>query len=287
MARILNLLGCPGRRTTMTNAKRGRSTDTPTTPTAVRVATQKVVIINGSPEVLELLETVLDAGHYDIIFVESSEHAYSQIKRVKPDLVILCVSMNTGDGLQVLSMLKLDEETRSLPIVTYTTERAAESEEAQVAETSDTEIFAPKPAAWMNGRGRISGCTKSPTRGKGCYSPRRVSSEKRDRERIPILGELHGEVMVFEPMAIKEISHGGVQVETGVPLQLDSLHDFRLTLGDRSVIVKGRVVHCSISDVDQDVVVYRSGVEFVEPSERIEQVIDDFMQAIRDGRRSA
>ena len=113
-----------------------------------------------------------------------------------------------------------------------------------------------------------------------------MSREKRDRERIQILGELHGEVMVFEPMAIKEISHGGVQIETGVPWQLDSLHDFRLTLGDRSVIVKGRVVHCSISDVDQDVVVYRSGVEFVEPSERIEEVIDDFIQAIRDGRRS-
>jgi len=95
----------------MTNANRGRRTDTPTTPTTVRVATQKVVIINGSPEILELLETVLDAGHYDIIFVESSEHAYSQIKRVKPDLVILCVSMSDGDGLQVLSMLKLDDKT--------------------------------------------------------------------------------------------------------------------------------------------------------------------------------
>ena len=58
--------------------------------------------------------------------------------------------------------------------------------------------------------------------------------------------------MVFQPMAIKEISRGGAQVETGFPLQLDSLHDFRLTLGDRSVVVKGRVVHCSISDVDQE-----------------------------------
>lgn len=134
----------------MTNVNRGRSTDTPTTPTAVRVATQKVVIINGSPEILELLETVLDAGHYDIIFVESSEHAYSQIKRVKPDLVILCVSMSDGDGLQVLSMLKLDEETRSLPIVTYTTERTAEAEDPQVAEPSETEMFVPKPAVWMN-----------------------------------------------------------------------------------------------------------------------------------------
>ena len=92
---------------------------------------------------------------------------------------------------------------------------------------------------------------------------------KRDTERIEILGELHGEVMVFQPMAIKEISRGGAQVETAFPLQLDSLHEFRLTLGDRSVVVKGRVAHCSISDVDQELVIYRSGIEFVEPSDRV------------------
>jgi len=110
--------------------------------------------------------------------------------------------------------------------------------------------------------------------------------EKRDAERIQILGELHGEVMVFQPMAIKEVGRGGVQVETGFPLQLNSLHDFRLTLGDRSVVVKGRVAHCSISDVDQELVVYRSGIEFVEPSERVASVINDFIEAIKDGRRA-
>src|SRR3977135_2276056 len=96
-----------------------------------------------------------------------------------------------------------------------------------------------------------------------------AESDKRDTGRIQILGELHGEVMVFQPMVIKEISRGGVQVETGFPLQLDSLHEFRLTLSDRSVIVKGRIAHCSISEVDQELVLYRSGIEFVEPSERV------------------
>ena len=110
--------------------------------------------------------------------------------------------------------------------------------------------------------------------------------EKRDTERIQILGELHGEVMVFQPVAIKQISRGGAQVETAFPLQLDSLHDFRLTLGDRSVVVKGRVAHCSISDVDQELVVYRSGVEFIEASERINKVVLEFIDAIRDGRRA-
>ena len=110
--------------------------------------------------------------------------------------------------------------------------------------------------------------------------------DKRDKERIQILGELHGEVMVFQPMAIKEISRGGCQVETDFPLQVDSLHEIRLTLGDKSVVLKGRVAHCSITDVDQEIVTYRSGVEFIEPSERVYSVISGFIDTIKDSRRA-
>jgi hypothetical protein len=112
------------------------------------------------------------------------------------------------------------------------------------------------------------------------------SGYSRDKERIQILGELHGEVMVFQPMAIKEISRGGCQIETAFPLQLDSLHEFRLTLGETSVVLKGRVAHCSISDVDQELVTYRAGVEFIEPSEPVYSVISGFIDAIKDGRRA-
>jgi hypothetical protein len=111
------------------------------------------------------------------------------------------------------------------------------------------------------------------------------SKEKRDRERVEILGELHGEVMVFQPLSIKEISHGGCLVETAFPLHLNSLHDIRLTLGGQSVVLKGRVAHCRISDVDQEIVHYRSGVEFIEPSDRIVEAIAEFIEAIKAGRK--
>jgi hypothetical protein len=113
-----------------------------------------------------------------------------------------------------------------------------------------------------------------------------VPEDKRDTERIEILGELRGEVMIYQPMAIKEISRGGAQVETGFPLTLDSLHDFRLTLGDRSVVVKGRVVHCSITEVEQELVIYLTGLEFIEPSDRVAAAISDFIDAITTGRRA-
>src|SRR5437660_5869839 len=108
---------------------------------------QKVVIVNGSPEILELLETVLDAGRYDVVFVESSQHAYSQIKRVQPDLVILCVRMEDGEGLQVLSMLKLDAATCAIPVLTYASEIEEQSEE-DVTEPSEVDtLFAATKTA--------------------------------------------------------------------------------------------------------------------------------------------
>lgn len=119
-------------------------------PVGTDLSAQKVVIVNGSPEILELLETVLDAGHYDIVFVESTDRAYSQIKKVRPNLVILCMHLAEPEGFQVLSMLKLDEETRGIPVLTYATEARAEEEETELAEAADDEMLRPKPALRMN-----------------------------------------------------------------------------------------------------------------------------------------
>lgn len=111
--------------------------------------TQKVAIVNGSPEILTLLETVLEGGAYDAIFVESIGLAYSQIKSAKPHLVILCVSMDDLAGFLVLTMLKLDEETRLIPVLTCTTEYDDQRGEGD-EEPSDLEMFTPSPDELMN-----------------------------------------------------------------------------------------------------------------------------------------
>jgi PleD family two-component response regulator len=131
----------------MTNAA---TTETLRNVAAASATAQKVVIVNGTPEILDLLETVLDAGHYDVVFVESSHHAYSQIKRVQPHLVILCVRIAEADGFHVLSMLKLDAETREIPVLTYTTEYDGQESDEEVPELTETEMFTAKPAMWMN-----------------------------------------------------------------------------------------------------------------------------------------
>ena len=111
--------------------------------------TQRALIVNGSRDVLHILEPVLDAGHYDVVFVESSTHAYSQIRRVQPDLVILCLEFDDAEGLHVLSMLKLDAETRDIPVVTYTSADFEEPSDQEEAATAPLFVSSPT-ASLMN-----------------------------------------------------------------------------------------------------------------------------------------
>jgi two-component system phosphate regulon response regulator PhoB len=113
---------------------------------------QKVVVVNGSTEVLGMLEAVLDAGRYDMVFVESSDHAYSQIKKVLPNLVILCARIENLEGFQLLTMLKLDAETRDIPVLTYTTEYEGQDLDNAISQLADDEedMLPSRPALRMN-----------------------------------------------------------------------------------------------------------------------------------------
>ena len=105
---------------------------------------QKVVVVDGNAEVLGMLESVLDAGRYDMVFVESSDHAYSQIKKVLPNLVIVCARIEQLESFQLLTMLKLDSETRDIPVLTYTTEYEGQDIDTATSRlTDDDEEFLP------------------------------------------------------------------------------------------------------------------------------------------------
>jgi CheY-like chemotaxis protein len=111
---------------------------------------QKVAIVNGTADVLHVLEPVLDTGRYAVVFVESTRHAYSDIKRLQPNLIILCLDVDDATSFHVLSMLKLDNETRDIPLVTFTTEFDGREPADAPIEPLDDGRFLSTPAMGMN-----------------------------------------------------------------------------------------------------------------------------------------
>lgn len=112
-------------------------------------AAQTVVIVSGTPDMLDVLDTVLEPGHYDVVISDSTNDAYSLIKRVRPRLVLLGLRVDNLDGYQVLSMLKLDADTRHIRVVTCTAEDDEEEPMGGLAETLD-DMLSYKPALRMN-----------------------------------------------------------------------------------------------------------------------------------------
>src|SRR5215213_699374 len=120
------------------------------TPMTVRSTSQQVVVVSKQSQLNGLLETVLDAGQYDVVFVESTEHAYSHIKRLTPHLIIVCLDIDDLDGFQVLSMLKLDDETKAIPVVTCTVTSDDDSDQNETFERPEDDVFSQPPAMCMN-----------------------------------------------------------------------------------------------------------------------------------------
>jgi hypothetical protein len=111
-----------------------------------------------------------------------------------------------------------------------------------------------------------------------------MGDKRRENERVPILRALPGAASVVQAVTIRELGRLGAQVDSTFPLQVDSLHEFKLALGDHPVVVKGRVAHCRVSEVDQNGPVYRSGIEFVEPPEAVSRAIAEFLDGLKEER---
>jgi PilZ domain len=112
-----------------------------------------------------------------------------------------------------------------------------------------------------------------------------MPESRRHSERLEILGDLPGAATVHQSILVKELSRRGALIQTTFPLVLNSIHELRLALGSLTVVVKGRVVHCRVEEVDADSLVYRMGVEFVEMSDRVSTAITDYVAAVKDGRQ--
>ncbi|HYN10686.1 MAG TPA: PilZ domain-containing protein [Vicinamibacterales bacterium] len=98
-----------------------------------------------------------------------------------------------------------------------------------------------------------------------------MSSDRRRSPRIEILGRLHGHAVSLDvPVVVREISLGGMALETSFPFPIGAVHEFRLTLGDGAQVqLNGRVMHSRDTTVPGGQAVYLTGIQFVddEPTE--------------------
>jgi CheY-like chemotaxis protein len=84
-------------------------------------APSKVVAVSDNALRAALLDRLLDDSDYDVIFVEPISRAYSRIKELRPDLVVVPMEIDAADACQLLSMLYIDHELRGIRVLAWPT----------------------------------------------------------------------------------------------------------------------------------------------------------------------
>src|SRR5690606_34527595 len=77
----------------------------------------KVLLIEDDVRVRELYELVLKMDEYQVITAETGEDGIEKAKSEQPDLIFLDIRLPGMNGLEVLEILRQDEQTSAIPVV--------------------------------------------------------------------------------------------------------------------------------------------------------------------------
>lgn len=67
--------------------------------------------------ILEAFKAILEASDYDVVTESDPGNLLKQIKRTKPNLLILDVLLSGGDGRIICKNLKAEQTTKDLPVI--------------------------------------------------------------------------------------------------------------------------------------------------------------------------
>jgi two-component system, cell cycle response regulator len=82
--------------------------------------TALILVVDDIPANVKLLEAKLTAEYYDVITATDGIEAIEQVKKHKPDLVLLDVMMPRMDGFTACAHMKADAEISHIPVVMVT-----------------------------------------------------------------------------------------------------------------------------------------------------------------------
>lgn len=88
---------------------------------------KKVLVIDDETDLLEALDTWLESHGYAVSTEKDGVAGLARAKEIKPDLVILDISMPKMDGFEVLSLIRADALMATTPVIMLTAKGRTEN----------------------------------------------------------------------------------------------------------------------------------------------------------------
>lgn len=80
---------------------------------------KRILVVDDDPEILDLTRTVLRDGGYQVLVASDGRKGVALAQSERPDLILLDINMPGLDGWEALRVLRMDEETRRIPVAMF------------------------------------------------------------------------------------------------------------------------------------------------------------------------
>lgn len=85
-----------------------------------KAMSKKILIVDDSEFIIEVMTYILNNKGYEVIALYNGDEVLRHIKTDHPDLVILDVMLPDADGRDICTEIKLNRETKNLPVIMCT-----------------------------------------------------------------------------------------------------------------------------------------------------------------------
>jgi DNA-binding response OmpR family regulator len=103
----------------------------------------KVLIVNDEPDLVDIVAIVLQAAGHETKVCTEGRKAFDVARRYCPGLILLDWKLRETDGGRVLSRLRSEEVTQSIPVIMM----SASQDGRRFAQQAGADAFLPKPFA--------------------------------------------------------------------------------------------------------------------------------------------
>ncbi len=79
-----------------------------------------IMVVDDNQGLVDVLRLRLESQSYNVKYAYSGKDLFASLEEVKPDLILLDIMMPQMDGLEVLTRLKNDPDTASIPVMLLT-----------------------------------------------------------------------------------------------------------------------------------------------------------------------
>lgn len=103
-----------------------------------------LLVVDDEPEIVKLVTKIFEARGLRVVAARDGQEALDQVKKERPDLILLDLDLPRIDGWDVCKRVKADAATKMIPIVMMTAAHAS-PEAAQRGVESGADEYVAKP----------------------------------------------------------------------------------------------------------------------------------------------